>query len=309
MGEFRTFQEVSPDESLDFLAALTTKAYLRFHHKGSTFHADIGSQSKVVTTTKERQLAFEEAGQNSVWLVKQIQDWKRGGKEKVPVADEKHPLLLSAGDVDLWIKIGGVGGERLALRTFRDIKPKGWVAPGGFPKRLEELLRPTLIHFREVQEEIIIGAERGVFYGLFGSFDKVLSKNLDDWGKQEYDIVSPNNWEHDLPPGRLADNLSIEAFGGESHLTRGVGILIDPSIGNLAVVSEWTMVLPVTHISDLVLLDGEHNKDGQLLRRPVGLFDHDGKLVAVWENGEPSNPEKFLPITWANPQSVVGRDI
>jgi hypothetical protein len=210
MGKFRTYQQISPDEKLDFLAVLATEAFLRRHNGGATFlHTAIDNQSQVVTTTKERKQALEEAEQKSDWLTSQLHDWRWcDDKDEVMVADGEHPLMLLAGDVDLWVR---VREERFALRTLRDIKPEGWITPGGFPGSLEELLRPTSIQYREVDEEVVIGNEKTIFYSSLGSPDKALSKNLDDWGEVARAIQLVRNfWElgncfkmdHDAPRTR-----------------------------------------------------------------------------------------------------------
>lgn len=264
--------EFSP-EGERLLTVLCTDAVL----DGDVLTVRLSDEDEVCTSSKERKNHFAQV--DAEWFKKAL---STEGGPATPIATPDHPLEILTADVSPILVFPN--GKELLLSFFRDIEPVGWLAPGGCPRNLLEILDPQALAVREAAEEILLGTLQGdVFLVPAG-----LENPWEVWGLKPR-IFIMLSVSTGAAATATASKLLVE-WQSQRHETAG-SFTIDPSIGSLALTVYWRIRVPVS-LSELRIWDGERLPTGPL-NRPARLTDQTGNVVAIFSGGH-----NILSASW-----------
>ena len=293
--EFKRLSEVG--EQTGVLTLRTTRAHLY----SNELLVRIDQNPEVLTSSKERKEHCQSS--NPVWLREQLEMWEGAREDRVTVATSDHPLEVMTCDV---CPILLIDGKRYVVSFLRDIWPVGWLIPGGCPLSFRELLVPTRVAFRELEEELIILDNNDTAY-TFGISEEALFKVLKGYRVTPKNIVQIPM--QDIPPFPGHASILRIMEGEKNYLSIGnINVTIDPHIGSVAITFYCEIEIPVS-LSELRLFDGEFlgNSD-VLINRAVRLTER----FAISEVNEKDEPvaifvsgNNVLSADWTSPATRI----
>ncbi|MCD6550308.1 hypothetical protein J7K24_02065 [bacterium] len=275
--KFKKLKDFSKERD-ELLTIRITEAWLdrSDSSRENNLFIEVERDSEILTSSKEREKHFKSVDPG--WFEKRLISWHNKNCKLTRIANKKHPLEGIVADICLILEIEG---KSYLLSFYRDIYPEGWVFPGGCPNSLEEIFNPRIVAIRELTEEVLITDICGRVYSFFNA-EKLIRKKIvrlvSDYRKFVFPSAQPL-----FPKVGDAENLIILMNGKERHVR--ANIVIYPQTGTISAVFFRKVILPV-RLSELRIFDGEEDKEGKIVNRPIRLLNlEDGSVEALFVSG------------------------
>lgn len=271
---------------LPYCVALVTRAELTGTPKQKQLAVYLDDDPLVITSNKERAPFWK--GCLSDTLPERLQNFAQVA-HSVELASSEKPLVFPAFDV--LPTIVRPGGQEYFVTSHRSIPPFRWVISGGMGGSLNDALlfgQEPWIRFREFFEELLLtdGKEAlGPFLGHVCGEEsaRAIRKNADYWG---YSGIRPVRAEERL----FGDRISVH-WRGETHLTTGVKVVVQPEFNLLTVVS--AIRIRISRDEDwqnLQIYDCEDGPGGEPLNRLVAVRElggpEHGRVCKLFQSGQ-----------------------